>query len=53
MMGMSASAEMAVGMPMTMPEKVASPPRCLAYSLDDETTMKNETWLEVRSACSW
>jgi hypothetical protein len=43
MIGINARAEIAVGIPMTIPEKVESPPRRLAYSLDDETIMKKET----------
>ena len=35
--------EMAVGIPMTIPPNVESPPRYFAYSLDDETTTKNES----------
>lgn len=29
---------------MTIPEKVAVPPKYSAYLFDDETTMKNETY---------
>ncbi len=41
---MRASPENTVGMPMTIPENVESPPRDFAYSLDDETMMKNEIY---------
>jgi len=30
-----------MGMPMTSPENVALPPRCSAYSLPEDTMMKN------------
>lgn len=33
-------AAIAVGMPITSPEKVEVPPKCWAYSLEDDTMMK-------------
>jgi len=38
---------MAVGIPMTRPENVAVPPRCCAYSFDDETIMKKVSCMSV------
>jgi hypothetical protein len=35
---------MAVGIPMTIPLKVASPPRCSEYRLEDETMMKKDIY---------
>lgn len=37
--------EMSAGTPTTTPENVADPPRCFAYKLEDETTMKNEIYI--------
>lgn len=45
-MGIKARPENTVGIPITIPENVESPPRCLAYSLDDETIIKKETCAE-------
>ena len=42
--GMSAIPAKTTGIPMTRPENVGVPPRCFAYSLDEETTMKNVTY---------
>jgi hypothetical protein len=42
--GSNASPENTVGMPITTPENVEFPPRCIAYSLDDETMMKKEIY---------
>ncbi len=43
--GIKVTADTTVGIPITTPEKVESPPRCCAYSLDEETMMKNETYV--------
>jgi hypothetical protein len=34
--------EKTVGMPMTTPENVDVPPRCWAYSFDDDTMIKKD-----------
>ena len=44
--GIRARPENTVGIPITRPEKVDEPPRCSAYRLDDETTMKKDIYLE-------
>lgn len=41
--GMRATPANTTGIPMTRPENVGVPPRCCAYSLDEETTMKKVT----------
>jgi hypothetical protein len=42
--GIRASPANTAGIPMTIPEKVAFPPKYSAYLFDDETTMKNDTY---------
>jgi hypothetical protein len=39
--------ETAVGIPMTIPENVEVPPKCFAYSLDEDTIMKNDSLRSV------
>lgn len=34
--------ENTVGIPMTIPENTEVPPRCIAYSLEDDTTIKKD-----------
>jgi len=43
--GIKASPANTVGIPMTMPEKVAFPPKYSAYLLDEETTIKNDNYV--------
>jgi hypothetical protein len=43
--GIKESTANPVGMPMTIPEKVAFPPKYSAYLFADETMMKNDTYM--------
>ncbi len=42
MSGTRVRPEINVGIPIVRPENVAVPPKCSAYELEDETTMKND-----------
>ena len=41
--GSKAMPENTVGIPITRPEKVDVPPKCPAYSFDEDTMMKKDT----------
>lgn len=43
--GIKESTAKPVGMPITIPEKVAFPPKYSAYSFADETMMKNDIYV--------
>jgi len=45
MRGMREMAATRGGMPMMIPEKVESPPRCWAYSLEEETIIKKDIYM--------